>query len=48
MVSGQIAINTGCQCSVTLTFRREAALNCGLEQDIICLNIELLSENGLL
>lgn len=48
MVSGQIAINTGCQRSVTLTSRGEAVLNCGLEQDITCLNIALLSEKWLL
>ena len=46
MVSGQI--NTGCQRSVTLTSRGEAVLNCGLEQDITCLNIALLSEKWLL
>lgn len=48
MVSGQIAINTGCQHSVTLTSRGEAVLNRGLEQDITCLNIALLSEKWLL
>lgn len=48
MVSGQIAINTGCQRSVALTSRGEAVLNRGLEQDITCLNIALLSEKWLL
>lgn len=48
MVSGQIAINTGCQRSVTLTSRGKAVLNRGLEQDITCLNIALLSEKWLL
>lgn len=44
MVSGQIAINTGCQRCVTLTSRAQAALSCGLEKDIACLNIALLFE----
>lgn len=47
MVSGQIAINPGCRCSVarpTLASRGEAGLNPGLEWDITCFNVARLSE----